>query len=337
MLMSRKSWQPIWAAITVVIAVIGFGLSWMPAAHAGEADRYPSRPVRIINPFQAGGLADVTSRLIGAKLQASLGQPFVVESRPGATGAVGTIAVARATPDGYTLLFTSNSAHVMNPLLYNPMPFEPVKDFAAVSMAVRYPFYLLSNPALPVKSVSDLVALAKAKPGKLNVANFGQGSGSNLVATRFKNLAGIDVVHVSYKGVPAMQQAVMTGEADYMVDSIGASQPLVADGRLRGLAVTGAQRSPALPDIPTLAEIGFPGFDAQIWLGFLAPAGTPQPIVDKLQRAIADAVAQPDVRERILAGGSEPVGGTPQALARAIADEVPVWTEVIATNHITAD
>jgi len=322
---------PALGAAAIALALAG------PPARAETVEQYPSRPVRIISPFQAGGLADVTSRLVGNKLQASLGQPFVVDSRPGATGTVGTLAVAHAAPDGYTLLFTSNSAHVMNPLLYTPMPFEPLKQFAPVTRAVRYPFYLLCSPKLPVRTVADLVALAKAKPGTLNVANFGQGSGSNLVATRFENLAGLQTVHVSYKGVPAMQQAVTTGEADYMVDSIGASQPLVADGRLRGLAVTGAQRSPVLPDVPTLAELGFPGFDAQIWLGFLAPAGTPPALIDKLQRAIADALRQPDVRERILAGGSEPVGDSPADFAAHIAAELPTWESVIKTNRITAD
>ena len=303
----------------------------LTAAHARADDeiRYPSRLVRIVVPFPAGGPTDVYARIVADNLHKAWGQPVIVENVPGAVGAIGTRQVARAVPDGYTLLFTSNSAHVINPLIQEQAHFDSLKDFAPISMLLHYPFYLVVNNDLPARSVGELVALARANPGKFNFATFGPGSGTHLVAEMFKAQAGIDVVHVPYRGVAGMQQGLMTGDAHFMFDSIGSSKPLVDAGKFRALAVTGKQRSRAVPELPTLAEEGFSGFDARIWLGLFAPSGTSATIIAKLQRQVAQAVASPALHEQILHNGSEPVGSTPEFLADHIRDETPRWAEII--------
>ena len=298
-------------------------------AQADDAADYPSRLVRIVVPFPAGGPTDVYARIIADNLHKAWGQPVIVENVPGAVGAIGTRQVARAAADGHTLLFTSNSAHVINPLLQEKPHFDGVKDFAPISMLLHYPFYLVVNNDVPAKSVSELVALARSKPGQLNFATFGPGSGTHLVAEMFKIQAGIDAVHVPYRGVAGMQQGLMTGDAHFMFDSIGSSKPLVDAGKFRALAVTGKERSPAVPELPSLAEAGFTGFDARIWLGFFAPVGTPAAIIAKLQGQIARAVASPQLHDQIVRNGAQPVGSTPEFLLAHIREETPRWAEII--------
>jgi tripartite-type tricarboxylate transporter receptor subunit TctC len=234
------------------------------------ANSYPSKPVRIVLPFPPGGPSDVFVRLLAERLQTSLGQPFIVDYRPGATGIIGSTHVANAAADGYTLLFAPNSSHVIAPLLRSPHPYDPLQNFAPISQILTFPFYLIVNNDLPAKSVSDLVTLAKEQPGKLNFPSVGIGSGNHLINEIFRSTAGIKTVHVPYPGVAAMQKALMAGEVHYMFDSIGPSKPLVDAGRMRGLAITGKNRSPLLPETPTLEKSGFPGFDQVIWFGVFA-------------------------------------------------------------------
>ncbi|WOH53937.1 tripartite tricarboxylate transporter substrate binding protein [Bradyrhizobium sp. sBnM-33] len=312
-------------------AAIGHLLS---PATADDGSNYPSRLIRIIVPFPAGGPTDAYARIIADKFQKAWNQPVIVDNQPGATGVLGTKAVARAAPDGHTLLFTSNSGQVIGPLLRDPRPFDGQKDFAPVSMVLKYPFYMVVNSKLPVKTVGELIALAKSEPGKLNFATFGVGSGTHLVAESFNAQAGIQTVHIPYRGVQDMKQGLLSGDIHYMFDSIGSSKPLVDTGQLRALAVTGAERSPIVPDLPTLAELGFEGFDAMIWLGLFSPAGTPDPIIRKLQQEVTRTVNLPAIRQQIESGGSVAVGSTPEVLGAFMAQETPWWTQVIRKNNL---
>jgi tripartite-type tricarboxylate transporter receptor subunit TctC len=306
------------------------------AAHAQteDAGRYPAKGVKIIVPFPPGGPASVFARLLADRLQSTFDQPFIVENRAGATGIIGTSAVANAAPDGYTLLFASNSSQVMAPLLRSPPPYDPLKNFRPISMLMSYPLYLVVNNDVPARTVAELVALAKAQPGKLNFATIGPGSGNHLVTEMFKARAGIDVVHVPHKGVAAQQMAVMAGEVQFMFDSIGPTKPLVDAGKMRALAVTGRARSWASPDTPTLEESGFRGFDAVIWFGIFAPAGTPDPVVGKLEKEIMAFARLPEIEQRIKGYAATMVGSTGAELAQEIAREQRMWADIIKANDI---
>jgi tripartite-type tricarboxylate transporter receptor subunit TctC len=310
-------------------------IAYLPlSANADDSSSYPSRIIRIVVPFPAGGPTDTYARILADKFKKAWGQPAIVDNQPGATGILGTKAVARVTPDGYTLLFTSNSAQIIGPMLRDPKPFDGQKDFSPISMVLKYPFYLVVNSKLPVKSVGELIALAKSKPGQLNFATFGVGSGTHLVAESFNAQAGIQTFHVPYKGVQEMKQGLLSGDIHYMFDSISSSKPLVDAGQLRALAVTGTERSSVVPDLPTLAELGFEGFDAMIWLGLFAPAGTPEQIIKKLQEEVTRNVTLPAIKQQIEDAGSVPVGSTPEALAAFMAQETPWWHQVIKKNDI---
>ena len=303
-------------------------------AQSDAASGYPAKIVRLIVPFPPGGPSDTFARLLGDKLQKSLGQPFVVENRPGGTGIIGTAFVANAAADGYTLLFASSSSQMISPLLHNPRPYDPVKNFEPISMLLSYPFYLVVNNEAPAHSVAELVALAKSNPGKLNFASVGIGSGNHLVSERFNRRAGIDTAHIPYKGVSAMQVAIMSGEVHYMFDSIGPSKPLVDAGKMRALAVTGQERSPLVPHLPTLEESGYPGFDAVIWFGVFAPAGTPQPIVKKLEDAVIAFVRTPEISRRIRDFAATPIGSTAKEFAERIVLEQSAWADIVKSNNI---
>ena len=300
------------------------------------AQSYPAKVIRIIVPFPAGGPTDLYARVIGQKLQESWGQPVIVDNRPGGTGLVGSDIVRQAAPDGYMLLFTSNSAHVMGPLLREPRSFDPVKDFTPLSMVVRYPMYILIHPSLPVRSIPELVALAKARPGQLNYSSVGTGSGGHLACELFNAAARTNIVHVPYKGAAPAQTALVAGEAQMMCDSVGFSHPLVVAGRLRGLAVTGAQRSAAVPEVPTLMELGLP-VEAYIWLGMLGPPGLPPAITAKLSAEIVRIMNLPDVRERVVKGGSEVIANTAEQFAGEMRTESDVWARVIREKGIKSE
>ena len=305
-------------------------------AQAPEAT-YPSRPVRIIVPFPPGGPTDLYARVIAQKMQESWGQPALVENRVGGTGQVGSSLVLQAPPDGHTLLFTSNSAHVISPLLRNPRPFDPVRDFTPVTIAVKYPMYLLINPALPAKTIPELIALAKSRPGQLNYSSVGIGSGGHLACELFNISAGTNIVHVPYKGAAPAQAALIAGEAQMMCDSVGNSQAMVAAGKMRGLAVFADQRSTPVPEVPTMEETGLKGLAAYIWLGMLAPAGVPPGILVRLNAEVVRIMSLPDVRDRALKGGNEIVANKPEQFAREMRDEQELWARVIREKNIKAE
>jgi tripartite-type tricarboxylate transporter receptor subunit TctC len=312
-------------------------LSMAVSGGAALAQSYPSKPIKIIVPFAAGGPTDVYARIIGQKLGEALGQPVIVDDKPGATGLIGTAAVRDAPADGYTLLFTSNSAHVMGPLLHKPNSFDPVSDFTPVVMVLRYPMYLLTSTKVPATTVREFVALAKAKPGQMSYSSVGIGSGGHLACELINKAAGIDTVHVAYKGAAPAQAALAAGQVDYMCDSVGFSQPLVVAGKLRGLAITAPKRSAAVPDVPTLAEQGVPGVEAYIWQAIFAPKGLPEPIRNKLNAEVIRIINEPAFRERVQKAGYELIAGTPEQLAKDISAEKDVWNRIITEKNIKAE
>lgn len=291
---------------------------------------WPSKPLRLIFPFPPGNQSEAFIRTLGQRLRETLGQPLVVDYRPGATGMIGSTAAKIAPPDGYTLLFAANSSLVISPMLLLKPPYDAQRDFTPITMLLRYPFYLVVNKDLPVSSVGELIALAKARPGKLNVASIGQGSGTHLIAELFKARAGVALTHVPYKSPGAAVLAVSTGEADLYFDSVSSAMPFVQAGKVKALAVTGPRRLAVVPDTPTLAEAaGLEGFDATIWWGIVAPLGTPQPIVRRLSDEIQRIVAMPDMRARMDSQGWEPFGGGPEQFAAYLRAETPQWANLI--------
>lgn len=299
------------------------------------AQDYPSRLIRIVVPFTPGGSTDNYARLIASKLQTAWGQSVIVENRPGATGLIGSENVRKSPPDGYTLLFTSSTAQVLGPLLMEPRPFDAVADFTPISNAVNFPLYLVIHPSIPAGSLREFVAFAKARPGQLNYASSGLGGTSHLVAELFNSATGIKADHLPYKGTSPALIAVITGEAQYQFNNIGVSQPLVAAGKLRGLAITGNKRSPALPKIPTFGEAGVRGLeDAYTWLGMLAPAKLPAVITNKLSAEVIRIMQSPDVEKRVLNDGYMLVANTPEQFSKEIRTDVEMWSRVIRDNGI---
>jgi tripartite-type tricarboxylate transporter receptor subunit TctC len=298
-------------------------------AGPAKAQDYPSKPIRLVVPFAAGGATDVLARLVGERLTASLGQQVVVDNRPGAGGNIGSDIVARAEPDGYTILMGAVGTHAINPSLYPKMPYDPVKDFAPVTLVASVPNVLVVNPEVPAKSVEELIDLAKAKPGELNFASSGNGTSIHLSGELFKAMTGTDIVHVPYKGSGPAVTDLLGGQVQMMFDNMPSSLPHVKAGKLRALGVTSAKRSPALPEVPTIAEAGVPGYDATSWFGILAPAGTPEPVVTRLQGAIVQALGEPEMRQRMADLGAEPVGDTPAEFGQFIAAEIAKWAKVV--------
>lgn len=308
-------------------------LAWV----AGEtlAQDYPTRVIRMIVPFPPSGSTDIYARILAKELQAAWGQSTLVDNRPGATGVIGTEAAKRAAPDGYTLLFTSNTAHVLGPLLQNPRPFDAAADFTPVSKALRFPLYLVAHPSLPARSLQEFIALGRKRSGQLIYASSGQGGTSHLVAELFNDVAGIKAIHVPYKGTAPALQALTSGETHYIFNNIGVSQPLVQAGRLRGLAVTGEKRSPALPDVPTFGELGIRGLeDAYTWLGMLAPANLPQPVLAKLSGEVIRIMRTPEMEKRVLNDGYVPVANTPAQFRAELQNEVTTWSRIIRERGI---
>ncbi|MFT3799737.1 MAG: tripartite tricarboxylate transporter substrate binding protein [Burkholderiaceae bacterium] len=299
------------------------------SASAEPAQTWPSRPVTLVTPFPPGAGSDYL-RLLAEKLTDSFGKPFIVDNRPGATGVIGTQLVANAKPDGYTFLMGSNSSHVIAPMLLEKKPYDPITDFEPISMIMRYPLVLVVTPTLPFESITELIGYAVKNPGKLNYASIGQGSGTHLAAEWFKHEAGVDIVHVPYKGVAQAQTAVMSGEVQMWFDGPRSALQFVRTGRLRALAVTGPERVPALPDVATMKEAGLPSMDPRIWIGLFAPKGTPRPILDRLGDEVRRVVRVPQVRTFIEAEGTaEVVGGSPTQLAEYIRKEAGDWKALI--------
>jgi tripartite-type tricarboxylate transporter receptor subunit TctC len=298
-------------------------------AGPAKAQDYPSKPIRLVVPFAAGGATDVLARLVGERLTASLGQQVVVDNRPGAGGNIGSDLVARAEPDGYTILMGAVGTHAINPSLYPKMPYDPVKDFAPVTLVASVPNVLVVNPEVPANSVQELIDLAKANPGELNFASSGNGTSIHLSGELFKAMTGTDIVHVPYKGSGPAVTDLLGGQVQMMFDNMPSSLPHVKAGKLRALGVTSAKRSPALPEVPTIAEAGVPSYDATSWFGILAPAGTSEPVVTRLQGAIVQALGEPEMRQRMADLGAEPVGDTPAEFGQFIAAEIAKWAKVV--------
>jgi tripartite-type tricarboxylate transporter receptor subunit TctC len=306
----------------------------MTIAAGAAAQSYPAKPVHVIVPFSPGsGIDAIGARPVMQKLAEMWGQPVIVENRTGAGGTIGTASVAKAPADGYTLLVNS-AAHVTNPLLYSNPPYDAAKDFVVVAPLVRLPNVLVVAPSMGMKSLSELIALAKAKPGQLNFASSGTGTGTHFTAEKFKLVAGIDVEHIPYKGGPEAMTDVMTGRVTYWLPSIGTALPFIQGGKLVALAVTSRQRSAALPNVPTLAESGLAGFDDALWMGVWAPAGTPAAIVGKIAQDIARAFEMPDLRERLASNVAEPMDITPAEFTRFIRSETEAAARVIKAAGI---
>ena len=305
----------------------------LAATVACHAQNYPTKPVRIVVPFPAGGPTDTLARLVGQKLTESLGQTFLVDNRAGATGTIGTGLVAKAPPDGYTLLMSATSNYVAA-FLYQKLPYDPDRDLAPLIRIATLPFYLVVHPSLPVHSVQELVKFAKARPGDLAFSSPGPGSGGHLVMAMFQAATGIQLVHVPYKGAAPSITALVGGEVALTWDTISTSHPHVAAGKLRALAVSGAKRSPAVPSVPTAIEAGVPGFETYIWFGFFAPAGTPAPILDKLNGEINRILGQADVKSRITTLSGEISPNTPEQFGRFLAADTPKWKKVIAETGV---
>lgn len=307
----------------------------LAAAQAPAAD-YPVRPVRLVVAFAPGGSVDVVARLLAQKLGERWKQQVVVDNRPGAGGNVSAEIAARAQPDGYTLYMTS-AAFVVNPSLYSSVPYDPVRDFAPISLVATVQSVLVSHPALPVKSVKDLIALAKARPGQINYGSTGSGTSGHLIMELFRSMAGIDLVHVPYKVIGQTYADLLSGQVSLFFPTAPGALPHIQAGRIRALAVAGARRSGALPGVPTVAEAGVPGFDAGTWYPLLATARTPRVVVEIVHRDLVHVLGLPDIRERLTAAGIEIVGSTPQELARHIRDEIPKWARVIKQSGARAD
>lgn len=298
------------------------------------AQTYPSKPVRWIVPFQPGGTTDIIARLVGQKLSELWGQTVVIENRPGASALIGTQAGARAAADGYTLTFAYNGNMTMNPNLIRKLPYDPVQDFSHVSMIVGSPFVLVVNPKVPAQSLQELIALAKASPGKLNFA-VGGGAG-NLSGELFKAMAGVDMLSIAYKGNAPSLNAVLAGEASVMFETVTAALPHVKTGKLRALGVTTAKRSTLLPDVPAIAEV-VPGYSVNLWFGASVPAGTPKEIVDQLNADISRVARTPELKEKFASLGLEPLGGTPEQITAAIKTEIDTWARVVRDAKIPVE
>ena len=292
------------------------------------AQTWPSKPVKLIVPFPAGGSADTLSRIISQELQDKLGQPFVVENRTGAGGNIGTDAIAKAAPDGATLLLTPSSLAIA-PALYPKLTWDPVKDFEPISLIGSIPMVVVVHPAFPAKTMVELVAEAKARPSQINYASGGNGTTNHLAVELFKAQTGIDMIHVAYRGNPLAMVDVMGGHVPVFFDFVLTGAPHVRSGAVRALATTGAQRSSILPDLPTVIEAGIPGFEASTWFGVYAPAGTPKDMVAHMNDAIAAVLALPNVKKRLAELGVEPMQGGPAALAEITRSDLAKWGPVI--------
>src|SRR4051794_37781299 len=310
--------------LRVLLSLLALGLAPITTA----AQPYPNKPIRIIVPYAAGGAVDVVARLIGAKLQDSLGQPVIVENRAGAGGNVGADVVAKAPPDGYTILQNTNG-QAISPALYRSLPFDTLKDFVPVTQLVGTSTVLVANPKLPLRTAKELIALAKSKPGALNYGSTGVGNSLHLTMEMFKRAAGIDIQAIPYRGDGPVNTAHMSGDVDVAIVPIATAVPLIESGRIRALAVNSARRSALLPDVPTVAEDALPGFEAAGWQGFFVPAGTPRPIVDAIHRQTAKVIGAPDVQKLLYAMNNEPVGSTPEEFAGKFKADVEKFQRVV--------
>jgi tripartite-type tricarboxylate transporter receptor subunit TctC len=312
-------------------------LAFIVPLAGNAAEPYPSKQIRFVVPYPPGGPLDTVARLLGQKLSASMKEPVVVDNVPGAGGNIGAAAVARAAPDGHTLLMGAVATHAINPTLYPTIPYNAEKDFVAVTQVASTPNVLVVNPSLKATTVQEFVALAKSQPGRLNFGSGSTGSAGHLAGELFKTTAGVDMAHIPYKGAAAAMQDLIGGRIDLMFDNLASSLAQVKSGRVRALAVTTAKRSSLAPELPTIAESGLAGFDINTWFGIFVPAGTPRPVVDRLHAEFTKALAAPDVREKMLALGAEPVGSTPEEFAAYVKAEAARYAKLVKASGAKVD
>lgn len=322
------------AATVSIVATV-----WLNDAHAqaGAAASYPTKTIRLVVPFAAGGTTDILGRAAAAELGRA-GMQAIVENRPGAGGNIGADLVAKSAPDGYTLLVGTVGTHGINQALYGKLPYDPIKDFAPVTLLATVPNVLVVYPGLPAANVKELIALAKSRPGKLNYASSGNGTSIHLSAELFKTMTGTFMTHIPYRGSAPALTDLMGGQADLMFDNLPSALPHIRSGKLRALGVTTDKPSAALPGVPTIAQAGpIPGYEASSWFGVLAPAGTPREVVAKLQQTLARALASPEMRDKLVSQGAEPVGDTPEEFARHIQAETAKWARVVKVSGAKID
>ena len=315
--------------------IAGFILATFAAIASAQA--WPSKPVKYIVPFAPGGTTDILARTIGEKLSVALGQPVVIENRPGAGGGVGAEFTAKSPPDGYTIMGGTISTHAINASLYSNLPYDPVKDFTAITLIARVPNMLVVNPDIPARNVSELIALLKANPNKYSFASSGNGTSQHLSGELFKSMAGVEMQHIPYKGSPPALQDVMGGQVAMTFDNITTAWTLAKSGKLRALAVTTAKRSSVAPDVPTLAESGLPGFEIGSWQGVFAPAGVPPEIVRRLNTEIVKILNTPEVKEKLAALGAEVVANSSEDFTTLVKSEVLKWSDVVKKSGAKVD
>jgi tripartite-type tricarboxylate transporter receptor subunit TctC len=301
------------------------------------AQAWPAKPIRLMVPFPPGGSTDIVARIVAQKLSEKLGQSIVIENRGGAGGTIGTAIIAKSAPDGYNLAVASTSTHVVAPGVYAKLEYDPVKDFAPIGLMAVSPYLLVVNPSVPAKTLKELVALAKKQPGRLNYASAGVGSTTHLAMEMLKHASSTYMLHIPYNGNGPAGTAVIGGQVEVLFGSLPALLPHAKSGRARALAVGTPKRSPSLPDVPTVAESGYPGFDASLWLAIMAPAGTPQAVIERLNRELNAIVAAADTREAFDKAGTEPLTGTPADLSAMIRDGVPKYAQIIKTAGVKAE
>jgi tripartite-type tricarboxylate transporter receptor subunit TctC len=306
----------------------------MLACTAANAADYPSKPIRWISPWPPGGANDVFSRDIGRKIADAFGQPVIVDNRPGAAGTIGSDVAAKAPADGYTVVMGSSPTHAIAPSLYPQLPYDPLRDFTAITLVGTVPNVLVVHPSLAAKNVKELIALAKASPGRLNFASAGNGTSQHLSGELFKTLAGVDMVHVPYKGTAPAMVDLIAGQVQIAFDNVTTIVPHIQAGKLRALAVTPAKRTAILPDVPTVAEAGVPGYEASVWFGVFAPAGTPKAVIARLHAEILKALNTADLRARMVAMGTDISGMGPAEFQTFVRKEVPKWAEVVRKANV---
>ena len=319
----------------VLCAVLAVIAASPPPAACAEA--YPVKPIHLVVPFPPGGSLDVVARAIGQKLTEAWGQPVIIDNRPGAGGNIGADFVAKSAPDGYTILEGALSTHAVNVSLYGKLPYDPIKDFAPITLVAVTPNVLVVNPSLPVNSVAQLIAYAKANPDKLSFGSGSNGSAGHLAGELFKREAGVDMLHVPYKGGAPALQALLAGDTQLMFDNLANSTPQLKAGKLKALAVTTAKRSALAPELPTLAETGLPGFDIYTWWGFLAPAGTPKEIVAKWNAEVTRILSTPEMRAFFAQQGAEPSPTTPEQFSALIRSEIPKYAKIVKESGAKID
>jgi tripartite-type tricarboxylate transporter receptor subunit TctC len=323
-------------ALVLLVAMAGPMAAEAQTASSAPGPAYPSKPIRFIVGFPPGGATDLVARTISQKLADALGQPVVVDNRPGAASNIAGELVAASPKDGHTLFLGTVSTSI-NPTLYKKLPYDPLRDFAPVTQVTSTPFVVAVHPSLPVRSVKDLIARAKASPGKLAYASAGSGSGAHLFVEMFAAMTQVKLVHVPYKGAAPATTATMSGETQVLFDNVTTTLPVTRSGKLRGLAVTTMKRSAAAPELPTAAEAGVPGYDANAWFGMFVPAGTPQSIIDRLHAETVKTVKLPETHERFLSLGAEPVGSTPAEFFSFFRSEVAKWGKVVKASGAQVD